>query len=57
VIARTTGELASLEDIRSVLVARRGQGKTHLRDVAEGGMPTKEVRVLAGFNGHDGVKM
>ncbi|MFO7957981.1 MAG: efflux RND transporter permease subunit [Candidatus Brocadiia bacterium] len=57
VIARTTGEFTSLEDIRSVLVARRGQQKVYLRDIAEVEDAHEEVRVITRFNGEDCVKV
>ena len=57
VIARTTGEFTSLEDIRSVLIVRRGQNKVHLRDIAEVADAHEDVRVVARFNGEDCVKI
>jgi len=57
VIARTTGEFTSLEDIRSVLIARQGQSKVYLRDIAEVTDSHEDARVITRFNGEDCVKI
>ena len=57
VIARTTGEFASLEEIRSVLIARQGQNKVYLRDIAEVADAHEDVRVVTRFSGEDCVKI
>jgi len=57
VIARTTGEFTSLEDIRSVLVARQGQRKVYLRDIARVVDAHEDVRVVTRFNGQDCVNV
>jgi len=57
VIARTTGEFTSLEDIRSVLIARQGQSRVFLRDIAEVADSHEDVRVVTRFNGEDCVKI
>ncbi|MBT3287877.1 MAG: efflux RND transporter permease subunit [Victivallales bacterium] len=57
IIARTTGEFESLEDIRSVLIARRGPHKVYLRDIAQVEDTHEEERVITRFNGEDCVKI
>jgi CzcA family heavy metal efflux pump len=56
-IARTTGEYASLDDIRNVLIARQGGAKVllgHIATVADG---HEEARVITRFNGRPAVKL
>ena len=57
IIARTTGEFDSLDDIRSVLIARKGQDKIHLGDIAEVRDAHEDVRVITRFQGEDCVKL
>ena len=57
IIARTPGEFSSLEEIRSVLIARRGRDKIHLGDIAEVVDGHEDVRVITRFNGEDCVKL
>ncbi len=57
IIARTTGEFKSLDDIRSVLIARRGQNKILLGDIAEVRDAHEDVRVITRFQGEDCVKL
>lgn len=57
IIARTTGEFESLEDIRSVLIARRGPHKVHLRDIAQVEDAHEDERVITRFNGEDCVRV
>ncbi len=57
IIARTTGKFDSLDDIRSVLIARSGQNKIHLADIAEVRDAHEDVRVVTRFNGEDCVKL
>ncbi len=57
IIARTTGEFKSLDDIRSVLIARRGQNKIYLGDIAEVRDAHEDVRVITRFQGEDCVKL
>lgn len=56
-IARTTGEYRSLEDIRNVLIAREGPAKILLRDIAQVEDAHEEVRVVTRFNGKPAVKL
>ena len=56
-IARTTGEYRDLEDIRNVLIARQGESKLLLRDVATVEDANEEVRVITRFNGKPAVKL
>ena len=56
-IARTTGEYRDLEDIRNVLIARQGESKLLLRDVATVEDSNEEVRVITRFNGKPAVKL
>ncbi len=57
IIVRTTGELASLEEIRSVLIARSGPNKVYLRDIARVEDAHEVERVITRFNGEDCVKI
>ncbi len=53
VIARTTGHYASIEEIESVLVARRGQEQVHVRDIAQVVDGHEEQRLITRFNGRE----
>ncbi|MFO7871426.1 MAG: efflux RND transporter permease subunit [Kiritimatiellia bacterium] len=57
IIARTTGEFESIEEIRSVLMARRGPDKVTLRDIARVEDAHEDERVITRFNGTDCVKI
>ena len=57
IITRTTGEFESLDDIRSVLIARRGQDRVYLEDIAEVRDAHEDVRVVTRFKGKDCVKL
>jgi len=57
IIARTTGEYRDMEDIRNVLIARQGESKLLLRDVATVEDSHEEVRVITRFNGKAAVKL
>ncbi|MCA1747629.1 MAG: efflux RND transporter permease subunit, partial [Bacteroidales bacterium] len=57
IIVRTTGKFDSLDDIRSVLIARSQQNKIHLGDIAEVRDAHEDVRVITRFNGEDSVKL
>ena len=56
-IARTTGEYKDLEDIRDVLIARQGESKLLLRDLAAVEDAHEEVRMITRFNGRPSVKL
>lgn len=56
-IARTVGEYRSLEEIRSVVVARNGQAKVLLRDIAEVIDASEDARVITRLDGHPSVKL
>jgi len=57
IIARTTGEYHSLDDIRSVIVARKDEGQVYLRDVAKVEDANEEVRVITRLDGKPCVKL
>jgi len=57
IIARTVGEYARLEDIRSVVVAKFGAQKVYLRDIAEVIDGHEEARIITRFNGQECVKV
>jgi len=57
IIARTTGKFGSLDDIRSVLIARSQQNKIYLGDIAEVRDAHEDVRVITRFNDQDCVKL
>jgi len=57
IIVRTTGEFTSLDEIRSVLIARNGANKIYLRDMAEVEDAHEDERVITRFNGEDCVKI
>ncbi len=56
-IARTTGEYSSLEEIRSVILARKDEGKVYVRDVAKVEDANEEVRVITRLDGKPCVKL
>ena len=56
-IARTTGEYRSLEEIRSVILARKDEGKVYVRDVAKVEDANEEVRVITRLDGKPCVKL
>jgi hydrophobic/amphiphilic exporter-1 (mainly G- bacteria), HAE1 family len=56
-IARTSGEFQSLEEIRSVLIARDGLAKVHLRDIATVHDLHEPARIITRFNGAPGVRL
>lgn len=56
-IARTVGEYRSLEEIRSVVMARQGAAKVLLQDIAEVVDASEDVRVLTRLDGHPAVKL
>ncbi|MFW5690588.1 MAG: efflux RND transporter permease subunit [Planctomycetota bacterium] len=57
IIARTMGEFDELEQIRSVVIDRRGGKKLYLRDIADIVDSHEDVRVITRFNGHPAVKL
>ena len=57
IIARTTGEFASLDDIRSVLIARDRRNKVYLDDIAEVADAHEDERVIIRFGGEDCIKL
>ncbi len=57
IIARTVGEYRSLDEIRSVLLAREGEAKLYLSDVAEVEDASEEVRVVTRLDGNPCVKL
>jgi len=57
IIARTMGEYKSLDEIRDVVLARDGQAKVYLRDVAEVVDSHEEVRLITRLNGNPCVKL
>jgi hydrophobe/amphiphile efflux-1 (HAE1) family protein len=57
IIARTMGEFASMEDIRTVVLAGDGHQKVYLRDIAEVIDGHEDARVMTRFNGRECVKV
>jgi len=57
IIARTLGEFRSLEEVRTVLIARRGTDKILLRDIAEVVDAHEDQRIVTRFNGEDCVRL
>ncbi len=57
IIARTLGEFSSLDDIRTIVVAREGYQKVYLRDIADVIDGHEDVRVMTRFNGRECVKI
>ncbi len=56
-IARTMGEYRNLDEIRAVVVARKGTAKVLLQDIAEVVDASEEVRVITRLDGHPAVKL
>ncbi len=56
-IARTVGEYRSLEEIQSVVVARSGQAKVLLQDIAEVVDGSEDARVITRLDGRPSVKL
>ncbi len=56
-IARTVGEYRSLEEIRSVILARKEEAKVYVRDVAKVEDANEEVRVITRLDGKPCVKL
>ncbi len=57
IIARTVGEYRSLDEIRDIVLARNGEAKLYLRDVAEVVDASEEVRVITRLGGNPCVKL
>jgi hydrophobe/amphiphile efflux-1 (HAE1) family protein len=57
IIARTVGEYRNLDEIRHVVLARAGEAKIRLRDVAEVLDSHEEVRVITRLDGKPCVKL
>jgi HAE1 family hydrophobic/amphiphilic exporter-1 len=57
IIARTMGEYGSLDEIRDIVLARNGEAKLYLRDVAEVADASEEVRVITRLEGKACVKL
>jgi hydrophobe/amphiphile efflux-1 (HAE1) family protein len=56
-IARTTGEYRSLDEIGSVILARKDEGKVAVRDVAKVEDANEEVRAITRLDGKPCVKL
>jgi HAE1 family hydrophobic/amphiphilic exporter-1 len=56
-IARTTGEFTSLDELRNVVVARSGDARLLLRDVATVEDSHEEIRVITRLDGQPCVKL
>jgi hydrophobic/amphiphilic exporter-1 (mainly G- bacteria), HAE1 family len=56
-IARTMGEYRSLEEINSVILARKDEGQVHVRDIATVEDGNEEVRVVTRLDGKPCVKL
>jgi len=57
IIARTVGEYGNLDEIRDVVLAREGEAKVRVRDVAEVLDSHEEVRVITRLDGKPCVKL
>jgi len=57
IIARTVGEFEDLEQIRSVVITRRGSEKLYLRDIAEVVDSHEDMRIVTRVNGQSCVKV
>jgi hydrophobic/amphiphilic exporter-1 (mainly G- bacteria), HAE1 family len=57
IIARTTGEYRSLEEIRDVVLLREGGSRVRLRDVAEVVDSHRQARVITRLDGEPSVKL
>ncbi|MCM8769544.1 MAG: efflux RND transporter permease subunit [Candidatus Omnitrophica bacterium] len=56
-ITRTVGEFTNLEEIRSVVLAKKGQAQVLVRDIAEVTDAHEEVRVITRLNGQPCVEL
>lgn len=57
IIARTMGEYRSLDEIRDIVLARNGEAKLYLRDIAAVKDASEEVRVITRLDGKACVKL
>lgn len=57
IIARTMGEFRSLDDIRSIVLARKDTAKITLADIAEVKDGNEEVRIITRLDGDPAVKL
>ena len=57
IIARTVGEFEDLEQIRSVVITRRGTEKLYLRDIAKVVDSHEDMRIVTRVNGQSCVKL
>ncbi len=57
IIARTVGEFEDLEQIRSVVITRRGAEKLYLRDIAKVVDSHEDMRIVTRVNGQSCVKL
>ena len=57
IIARTMGEYRSLDDVRTIVLARNGEAKITLADVAEVKDAHEEVRVITRLDGRPAIKL
>jgi len=57
IIARTMGEYQNLDEIKEVFLAKNGQGKVSVRDIAQVVDHFEEVRIITRFNGKPCVKL
>jgi len=57
IIARTMGEYRTLDEIQSIMLARNGQAKVYLRDIARVEDDHEEVRVITRLGGKPSVKL
>lgn len=57
IIARTVGEFHSLDDIRSIVLAKKDQAKITLADIAEVKDAHEETRVITRLDGNPAVKL
>ena len=57
IITRTSGEYRSLDEIRNVLLTRRGQAKVYVKDVAEVIDSHEEPRMITRLDGRSCVKL
>jgi multidrug efflux pump subunit AcrB len=57
IIARTMGEYRGLDELRDIVLARSGEAKLYLRDVAEVADANEEARVITRLDGNPCVKL
>ncbi|MFO7605711.1 MAG: efflux RND transporter permease subunit, partial [Desulfurivibrionaceae bacterium] len=57
IIARTMGELTTLDEIGAVLLARQGQAGIYLRDIAQIVDSHEDIRLITRYNGEPCVKI